>query len=45
LKDDAELHQDIKKVMKVIIGLLKNRVKINNSSNSKGARIKKFIKE
>jgi hypothetical protein len=42
LKDDAELRQDVKKVMEVIIGLLKDRVKVDDSPDSKRVRTKKF---
>jgi len=45
LKDDAELHCGVKKVMGVIIGLLKDRVKVDDSSDSKRIRTKKFIKK
>ena len=45
MKDDAELRHDIKKVMKVIIGLLKDRVEVDDSLDSKKARTKKYIKE
>ena len=45
MKDDAELRRGIKKVMEVIVGLLKDRVKVDDSPDSKRARTKKFIKE
>ena len=45
LEDDAELRRGVKKVMEVIVSLLKNRVKVNNASNNKRVRTKKFIKE
>ena len=45
LKDDAELRRGVKKVMEVIVGLLKDRVEVDGSPDSKRARMKKFIKE
>ena len=45
MKDDAELRQGVKKVMEVIVGLLKDRVEVGDSPDSKRARTKKFIKE
>ncbi|PKY60486.1 hypothetical protein RhiirA4_412727 [Rhizophagus irregularis] len=45
MKDDAELRCGIKKVMGVIVGLLKDRVEVDDSPDSKRARTKKFIKE
>ena len=45
MKVDAELRRDVKKVMEVIVGLLKDRVEVDDSSDSKRARMKKFIKE
>ena len=45
MKDDTELHRGVKKVMEVIIGLLKDRIKVDDSLDSKRARIKKFIKK
>lgn len=45
MKDDAELHCDIKKIIEVIVSLLKNRIKVDDSLDSKKARIKKFIKD
>ena len=45
MKDDAELRRGVKKIMGVIIGLLKDRVEVDDSSDSKRARMKKFIKE
>ncbi|RIA82808.1 hypothetical protein C1645_862040 [Glomus cerebriforme] len=45
MKDDAELRRGVKKVMEVIVGLLKDRVEVNDSPDSKRARTKKFIKE
>jgi len=45
MKVDAELRRDVKKVMEVIVGLLKDRVKVDDSPDSKRARTKKFIKE
>ena len=44
MKDDAELRRGVKKVMEVIVDLLKDRVEVDNSPDSKGARTKKFIK-
>jgi len=45
LKDDAKLRQGVKKVMGVIIGLLKDRVEVDDASDSKRAKTKKYIKE
>ncbi|POG78534.1 hypothetical protein GLOIN_2v1537759, partial [Rhizophagus irregularis DAOM 181602=DAOM 197198] len=54
IKDNTELCCSVKKVMEVIIGLLKDRVKVGDSSDKKrartrvpngSARTKKFIKE
>ena len=45
LDDDAKLHQGVKEVIEVIVSLLKDRVEVNNASNSKRARTKKYIKE
>ena len=42
MKDDAELCHSVKKVMGVIVGLLKDRVKVDDSPDSKRARTKKF---
>ena len=45
MKDDAKLRRGVKKVMGVIVGLLKDRVEVDDSPDSKRARTKKFIKE
>jgi len=45
LDDDAKLRQEVKEVIKVIVGLLKDKVKIDDASDSKRTRTKKFIKE
>ncbi|GES96963.1 hypothetical protein GLOIN_2v1709121 [Rhizophagus clarus] len=45
MKNDAELRRGVKKVMGVIVGLLKDRVEVDDSPDSKRARTKKFIKE
>ena len=45
IKDDAELHWDVKKVIKMIISLLKDRVEANDSLDYKRTRMKKFIKK
>ena len=45
IKDDTELYRGVKKVMGVIVGLLKDRVEVDDSPDSKRARTKKFIKE
>jgi hypothetical protein len=45
LENDAELRRGVKKVMEVIVGLLKDRVEVDGSPDSKRARTKKFIKE
>ncbi|RIA89784.1 hypothetical protein C1645_824300 [Glomus cerebriforme] len=38
LEDDVELHREVKKVMEVIIGLLKDRVEVDDSPDSRRAR-------
>jgi hypothetical protein len=45
LDDDAKLRQGVKEIMGVIVGLLKDRVEVDDASDSKRARTKKFIKE
>ena len=45
LDDDAKLRQGVKKVMGVIVGLLKDRVEVEDAPDSKRARTKKYIKE
>jgi len=45
LEDDVKLRQGVKEVMGVIIGLLKDRVEVDDAADSKRARTKKFIKE
>ena len=45
LEDDAKLRQGVKEVMVVIIGLLKDRVEVEDAPDSKRARTKKYIKE
>jgi hypothetical protein len=45
LDDDTKLRQGVKEVMEVIVGLLKDRVEVDSSPDSKRARTKKFIKE
>ena len=45
MKDDAELRRGVKKVMEVIVGLLKDRIEVDDSSDSKRTRTKRFIKE
>ena len=44
MKDDAEHCHGVKKVIEVIVGLLKDRVEVDDSLDSKRARTKKFIK-
>ena len=41
----TELRCGIKKVMEVIVSLLKDRVEVDDSPNSKRTRTKKFIKK
>ncbi|RIA92124.1 hypothetical protein C1645_821106 [Glomus cerebriforme] len=41
MEDDVELRQDIKKI---IVGLLKDRIEVDNFPDSKRVRTKKFIK-
>ena len=43
--DDAKLRQGVKEVMGVIVGLLKDRVEVDDSPDSKRIRTKKCIKE
>ena len=45
LDDDTKLRQGVKEVMEVIVGLLKDRVEVADSSDVKRARTKKYIKE
>jgi len=45
LDDDAKLRQGVKEIMRVIVGLLKDRVEVDDASDSKKARTKKYIKE
>jgi hypothetical protein len=45
MKNDAELRRGVRKIMEVIVGLLKDRVEVDDSPDSKRARTKKFIKE
>ncbi len=45
LEDDAKLRQGVKEIMGVIIGLLKDRVEVDDTPDSKRARTKKYIKE
>ena len=45
LDDDGELRQGVKKVMEVIVGLLKNKVEVDDSPDIKRARTEKYIKE
>ena len=45
LGNDAELSRGVKKVMEVIVGLLKDRVEVDDAPDHKRARTKKFIKE
>src|SRR4051794_27415840 len=42
LDDDVELRRGVKKVMKVIVGLLKDRVEVADSPDVKGARTEKY---
>ncbi|CAG8688324.1 12040_t:CDS:2 [Ambispora leptoticha] len=44
LEDDSELRGDVKKVMEVIVGLLKDRVNVDDLPASKKARTEQFIK-
>lgn len=46
LKKDLEsMREDVKQVLGVIVGLLKDRISVDNSPASKKARIKKFTEE
>ncbi|RHZ89982.1 hypothetical protein Glove_9g81 [Diversispora epigaea] len=45
LEDDTELRRDVKKVMEVIVGLLKDRVNVDDSPAIKRARTEKYIKK
>ena len=45
IKDNPELlRSNVKRVIGIIVGLLKDRVSVDSSPASKRARIKKFIK-
>ena len=44
MKDDAELRRGVKKVMEVIVGLMKDRVEVDDSPDIKRARSEKYIK-
>ncbi|RIA88510.1 hypothetical protein C1645_826239 [Glomus cerebriforme] len=45
LEDDVVLRREVKNVMEVIVGLLKDRVEVDGSPDSKSARTKKYIRE
>ncbi|RIA89044.1 hypothetical protein C1645_738931 [Glomus cerebriforme] len=45
LEDDEGLLRGVKKVMEAITGLLKDRVEVNVSPDSRRARMKKYIKD
>ncbi|RHZ59666.1 hypothetical protein Glove_362g73 [Diversispora epigaea] len=45
LEDDTELRRNLKKVMEVIVGLLKDRINVDDSPASKRARMEKYIKK
>ncbi len=46
IKENPELLQNnMKRVIGIIIGLLKNRVNVDSSLTSKKVKIKKFIKK
>ena len=45
LDDDGELCRGVKKVMEIIVGLLKDRVEVDDSPDIKRARTEKYIKE
>jgi len=45
LEDDIKFCQGVKEVMGVIISLLKDRVEVDDASDSKRTRTKKYIKE
>ncbi|GBB96509.1 hypothetical protein RclHR1_02770011 [Rhizophagus clarus] len=45
LENDEELRWDVKEVMEVIMGLLMDRIKVDDTPDNKRARMKKFIKE
>ena len=44
MKDDAELRRGVKRVMEVIVGLLKDRVEVDDSPDSKRARMKNLLR-
>ena len=44
LKDDRGLLQNLKKVMGVIVGLLRDRVTVDDSPVTKKTRMEKYIK-
>ncbi len=46
VKENPELLQNnVKRVIGIIVGLLKDRISVDSSPTSKRARIKKFIKK
>ncbi|RIA88509.1 hypothetical protein C1645_826238 [Glomus cerebriforme] len=45
LEDEERLRRGVKKVMEVIVGLLKDRIEVNASPDSRRARMKKYIKK
>ena len=46
VKENPELlRNNVKRVIGIIVGLLKDRVSVDSSPTSKRARIKKFIKK
>lgn len=45
LEDDTKLCQNVKEVMGVIVGLLKDRIEADNSPESKRIRTKRYIKD
>ena len=46
VKDNSELlRSNVKRIIGIIVGLLKDRVSVDNSPASKRARIKKIIKK
>ena len=46
IKENPDLlHSNVKRVIGIIVGLLKDRVSVDSSPDSKRARIKKIIKK
>ncbi|CAG8519528.1 18617_t:CDS:2, partial [Gigaspora margarita] len=44
-ENEAELHKNVKRVMEVIIGLLKDRADVVNEQKKKKARVQEYLKK